>query len=144
MKTDITFSSSQRIVFTIICVKTDIVQLMLVQIDLSAGPAWPFTGPAWPFTGSTWPFTGPAWSFTGPGSKILRDLNTHWNPTLKFYNEELFIYKCCCILCIFCEQQIKQIQVIFFRMHNTLWRGKKFDENRKSVIMYDFCKKLLM
>ena len=38
--------------------------------------------------------SGPAWPFAGPGSKISRGLNTHSNPTVKFYNEELFIYKC--------------------------------------------------
>ena len=34
-------------------------------------------------------------------SKILRGLNTHLNPTLEFYDEELFTYKCCYILYIF-------------------------------------------
>ena len=43
------------------------------------------------------------------GLQILRDLNTHSNPTLKFYNEELFIYKCCYILYIFYKQFFKQI-----------------------------------
>ena len=50
--------------------------------------------------------------------------NTHLNPTLKFYNEELFIYKCCYILYIFYKQFFEQIQVIFFRTHNSLSRGK--------------------
>ena len=43
----------------------------------------------------------------GPGSKILRGLNTHSNLTLKFYNEELFIYKSYYILYIFYKNNIK-------------------------------------
>ena len=38
---------------------------------------------------------------------FLRGLSTHSNPTLKFYNEELFIYKCCYILYIFYKMNIK-------------------------------------
>ena len=44
----------------------------------------------------------------------------------------------------FINSFFKQIQIIFFRIHNSLSRGKKFNESTKSAIMYDFCKKLLM
>ena len=57
-----------------------------------------------------------------------------------FCNQELFIYKCCYMLYIFCKQFFKQIQVIFCRMHNSLSRSKRFNESRKSVII---CKLLM-
>ena len=41
------------------------------------------------------------------------------------------------------KQLFKQFQVIFFRIHNSLSKGKKFNESTKSIIMYDFWKKTI-
>ena len=48
------------------------------------------------------------YTYTQGRRDFLRGLNTHSNSTLKFYNKELFIYKCCYILYIFHKMNIKQ------------------------------------
>ena len=59
------------------------------------------------------------------GAATRRQTSKNWGVFLNFF-----------------KRFFKQIQVIFFRIHNSLSGGKKFNENTKYENMYDFCKKL--